>query len=41
MHTHTTLLHNVLAAAPWLDMRAGDAVLIAVPMFHILSLIHI
>ena len=34
-HTHATLLHNVLAAAPWLDMRAGDATLVVVPMFHI------
>ena len=39
MHTHATLMHNVLAAAPWLDMRAGDAVLIAVPMFHITGLV--
>jgi fatty-acyl-CoA synthase len=38
-HTHATLLHNVLAAAPWLDMRAGDATLIAVPMFHITGLV--
>lgn len=39
MHTHATLLHNVLAAAPWLDMRPGDTVLIAVPMFHITGLV--
>lgn len=39
MHTHATLMHNVLAAAPWLDMRAGDAVLVAVPMFHITGLV--
>jgi fatty-acyl-CoA synthase len=38
-HTHATLLHNVLAAAPWLDMRAGDATLIVVPMFHITGLV--
>ena len=38
-HTHATLLHNVLAAAPWLDMRTGDATLIAVPMFHITGLV--
>ena len=39
MHTHATLLHNVMAAGPWLDMRAGDAVLVVVPMFHITGLV--
>ncbi len=39
MHTHRTLMHNVLAAGPWLDMRTGDAVLIVVPMFHITGLV--
>ncbi len=38
-HTHATLMHNVLAAAPWLDMRAGDVTLIVVPMFHITGLV--
>jgi fatty-acyl-CoA synthase len=38
-HTHATLLHNVLAAAPWLDMRPGDVTLIVVPMFHITGLV--
>ena len=39
MHTHATLLHNAMAAAPWLDMRLGDPMLIAVPMFHITGLV--
>jgi fatty-acyl-CoA synthase len=39
MHTHATLLHNVMAAAPWLDMRPGDPLLITVPMFHITGLV--
>lgn len=39
MHTHATLLHNALGAAPWLDMRPGDATLIAVPLFHITGLV--
>jgi fatty-acyl-CoA synthase len=39
MHSHATLLHNVMAAGPWLDMRAGDAVLVVVPMFHITGLV--
>ena len=39
MHTHATLLHNVLASAPWLGMGPGDAVLVAVPMFHITGLV--
>lgn len=38
-HTHASLMHNVLAAAPWLDMRAGDVTLIVVPMFHITGLV--
>ena len=39
MHTHATLMHNVLAAKPWLDKRPGDVVLIVVPMFHITGLV--
>ncbi len=39
MHTHATLLHNVLASGPWLDVRAGDASLVVVPMFHITGLV--
>jgi fatty-acyl-CoA synthase len=39
LHTHSTLLHNALGAAPWLDMRAGDVLLVAVPMFHITGLV--
>jgi len=39
MHTHDTLMHNILAAAPWLDMRAGDVTLVVVPMFHITGLV--
>ena len=39
MHTHATLLHNAMAAAPWLDMRPGDTTLIVVPMFHITGLV--
>lgn len=39
MHTHRTLLHNAQAAGPWMDMREGDRVLIAVPMFHITGLV--
>ena len=39
MHTHATLMHNVVAAGPWLDMRAGDVVLVVTPMFHITGLV--
>ncbi len=39
LHTHATLMHNVVAAAPWLDMRAGDVVLVVTPMFHITGLV--
>ncbi|HWP13897.1 MAG TPA: long-chain-fatty-acid--CoA ligase [Ramlibacter sp.] len=39
MHTHATLLHNAAAAAPWLDMKPGDVVLVVVPMFHITGLV--
>lgn len=39
MHTHATLMHNVLASAPWLDMQRGDSTLIVVPMFHITGLV--
>ena len=39
MHTHASLLHNVLASGPWLDMRTGDTTLIVVPMFHITGLV--
>lgn len=39
MHTHRTLLHNALSARPWLDMQAGDATLIVVPLFHITGLV--
>lgn len=39
MHTHATLLHNAAAAAPWLDMKAGDVVLVVVPLFHITGLV--
>lgn len=39
MHTHASLMHNVLASAPWLDMHSGDVTLIAVPMFHITGLV--
>ena len=39
MHTHATLLHNVLAGAHWLDKRDGDITLIALPMFHITGLV--
>ena len=39
MHTHATLLHNVLAAKFWIDLREGDVQLVAVPMFHITGLV--
>ena len=39
MHTHATLMHNAMSAAPWLDLREGDSQLIAVPMFHITGLV--
>ncbi|HXC41383.1 MAG TPA: long-chain-fatty-acid--CoA ligase [Burkholderiales bacterium] len=39
MHSHATLMHNVLAAAPWLDVHAGDVTLVVVPMFHITGLV--
>jgi fatty-acyl-CoA synthase len=38
-HTHATLMHNVLASGPWLDMHPGDVTLITVPMFHITGLV--
>ncbi|GLS13845.1 AMP-binding protein [Hydrogenophaga electricum] len=39
LHTHATLMHNAIAAGPWLDMRPGDAVLVVTPMFHITGLV--
>ena len=39
MHSHGSLLHNVLGAAPWLGMQPGSVTLIVVPMFHITGLV--
>lgn len=39
MHTHATLLHNALAAGPWLDLRPQDKQLIVAPLFHITGLV--
>lgn len=39
IHTHTTLMHNAMAAALWQKMGAGDTQLIVVPMFHITGLV--
>ena len=39
MHTHASLMHNVLASGPWLDMHCGDVTLVTVPMFHVTGLV--
>lgn len=39
MHSHASLLHNALGAAPWLGMGPGDVTLIVVPMFHVTGLV--
>ena len=39
MHTHASLMHNAIGAGPWLDLRAGDKQMVAVPLFHITGLV--
>ena len=39
LHTHATLMHNVVAARHWIDLREGDVTLVVVPMFHITGLV--
>jgi fatty-acyl-CoA synthase len=41
MHSHRSLMHNVVALSPWIDLRAGDRMLIVVPMFHITGLVNL
>ncbi|MEN9538114.1 MAG: hypothetical protein RLZZ126_349 [Pseudomonadota bacterium] len=39
MHTHATILHNVVAAAAWAVSSADHVILVVVPMFHITGLV--
>jgi fatty-acyl-CoA synthase len=40
MHTHATVMHNVVGAALWELMHADAVALATAPMFHVTGLIH-
>ncbi len=40
MHTHATVMHNVLGAALWEGMHQDSVALCTAPMFHVTGLVH-
>ena len=40
MHTHASVMHNVLGAVLWESMHQDSVVLCTAPMFHVTGLIH-
>ncbi len=40
MHTHATMLHNIVGAVAWKDITASTVALATAPFFHVTGLIH-
>ena len=40
MHTHASVMHNVLGATLWESMREGTVALATAPMFHVTGFVH-